>query len=1145
MTFDEILAQVLELLQREKRVSYRALKVRFQLDDDLLETVKDELIYAKKLAVDEENRVLVWIGTVAGTTAPPAPPPQAIPSTPTPATPAVQPTSPVMTARIPDAERRQLTVMFCDLVDSTKLSAQLDPEEYRDVVRAYQNVCTEVIQRYDGHVAQLLGDGLLIYFGYPVAHEDDPHRAVRTGLGLLAAMEDLYTRLQQEKGIQLALRLGIHTGLVVVGAMGGQGRQEQLALGETPNIAARIQGLAAPNTMAISEATYRLVQGYFQCQDLGARALRGITEPMHIYLVLSASGATSRLDVAQPRGLTPLVGRESEVALLLERWEQAKAGHGQVVLLTGEAGIGKSRLVQTLKDHVANEPHLRWECRSADYSQNTALFPLVDLFQRILRFEAHKTPDEKLGKLEQMLSQYRLPLEESVPLIAPLLALPVPEHRYPPLNLSPQRQRQKTLETIVAILLELAERQPVLFILEDLHWTDPTTLELLNLVIDQTPTASRIVLLTCRPHFQPAWHHRSYLTEITVNRVSHAQVEQIVNRMTDGKTLPKEVLQQIIEKTDGVPLFVEEMTKAILESGQLQAVDGHYERIGSLSTFAIPATLQDSLMARLDRLISAKGIAQLGAAIGRQFAYDVLHAVSQLDEATLQRELGRLVEAELLYQRGLPPQVTYIFKHALIQDAAYQSLLKSTRQQYHQRIVQVLEVQFPETAEAQPELLARHCTEAGLIEQSVASWYKAGQRAIERSAHVEAIAHLRQGLELLKTLPETRERLQRDVDMLIALGTSLIATKGFAAPEVGETYIRAQHLCEHLEDLDRLFPVLRGLWNCSGVRGELRTAHALSEQLLALAQQTHDPLMLPVAHRAVGTTLFWLGAEADALTHFTQGITLYNIQQHQASAFLYGEDAGVTCRVRGAWALWCLGYPEQGLAWSHEALALAQQMAHPHSLGFALGNTALLHQLRREVRAAEERAEATISLATQQGFPYFMADGSILHGWALTHQGQVKEGIEQMHQGLIAFCATGAALLRPYYLALLAEAHSAIGEPETGLTGLAEALTLVDKTGEQWCESELHRLKGELLLQQNSDNATAAETCFQHAITIAQNQQAKSFELRAATSLARLWQQQGKRQEAYDLLAPVYHWFTEGFDTADLQEAKALLDALA
>jgi class 3 adenylate cyclase/predicted ATPase len=1035
--------------------------------------------------------------------------------------------------------------MFCDLVDSTKLSSQLDPEEYREMVRAYQRVCSEVITRFDGHMAQLLGDGLLVYFGYPHAHEDDAHRAVRTGLGILAAMGDLNIHLQQAKGIQLAMRIGVHTGLVVVGEMGSQGRQEPLALGQVPNVCSRIQGLAAPNTIAMSDATYRLVQGYFQCRDLGAQTLRGVVEPITLYQVLSESGAQGRLDIVSARGLTPLVGRESEVTLLLERWEQVKAGHGQIVLLSGEAGIGKSRLVQMLKEHVSHEPHLRWECRSVEYAQNTALYPLIELFQRLWPLEVHEPPDAKLEKLAHALSQYHLPLEESVPLFAPLLGLPMPEHHYPPLNLSPQRQRQKTLETIVAILLELAAHQPVLFILEDLHWTDPTTLEWLNLLIDQTPTASILVLLTCRPHFQPAWHHRSYITEMTLNHLSHAQVEQIVTRMTDGKTFPAEVLQQIIIRTDGVPLFIEELTKAILESGQLKAVDGHYELVGSFSTFAIPATLQDSLMSRLDRLMTGKVIAQLGATIGRQFSYALLQAVSQLNDRTLYEELHRLVEAEIVYQRGMPPQSTYVFKHALIQDAAYQSLLKSTRQQYHQQIAQVLESQFSETTEGQPELLAYHYTEAGLTEQAVQYWHQAGQRASERSAYAEAITHLRTGLALLPTLPEIPERRQREVELLITLGASLLAVKGYAAAEVRETYTNARQLCAHLDDPHQLFPVLRGLWNHSLVRAELQTAHALGEQLLTLAQQVQDSAMLVAAHRALGVTLFHLGAVAAAHTHFTQGLALYDPQQQRTAAFLYGEDDGVICRSFIPWTLWLLGSPDQGLTRNQEAVTLVHQHAHPFSVSFALSLAAGFHQLCRDGHTAQEAAEAALHLTTDQGFPHWRAYSALLRAWALAHLGQAQAGIEQIKHSLRAYRATGAEIWRPYGLALFADAHRTLGQPAAGLPVLAEALTVVDTTGQRWYESEIYRLKGELLLQQSLDNQVETEACFHKALDIARSQQAKSFILRAATSLARLWQSQGKRDAARQLLGDVYGWFTEGFDTADLKEAKALLDALA
>ena len=975
MDYDAVLAQALALLQQEQRVAYRVLKRRLQLDDETLEDLKDDLIYAKKLAVDEDGRVLVWTGGTpsAPTTASPVP----LPATPD-VSPAQGEATPVAPPT-PEAERRQLTVMFCDLVDSTKLSGQLDPEEYRDVVRAYHTACTEVIRRYDGHIAQLLGDGLLVYFGYPQAHEDDAQRAVRSALGILAAVDDLPTRFPHAPGRPLAVRLGVHTGLVVIGAMGDQGRHEHLALGETPNIAARIEGLAQPHTIAVSEATYRLIQGYFTCQDLGAHALRGVTEAMRIYHVLGESGATSRLDIEQPRGRTHLVGREAEVTLLLERWEQAKGGHGHVVLLTGEGGIGKSRLVQMLKEHVAHEPHVRWECRSAEFYQNTTLFPLIELFQRLWRVDAQETPDAKLAKLEHALRQYHLPLEESVPLFAPLLSLSLPASRYAPLHLSPQRQRQKTLETIVAILLELAERQPVLLIVEDLHWTDPSTLELLNLVLDQTPTASLLVLLTCRSHFQPAWHHRSYLTEMTLNHLSHAQVEQIVTGMTGGKTFPAAVLQQILDKTDGVPLFVEEITKAILESGHLIDVDGHYALAESVRALTIPATLQDALMARLDRLAEGKAVAQLGAVLGRTFAYALLRAVVHLDERALGRGLAQLVQAEVLYQRGVPPHATYTFKHALVQDTAYQSLLRRTRQQYHQRTAQVLAERFPDLAETQPELLAHHYTEAGLAAHALLYWQQAGAHTAGRSAHREAIGHFHKALEVLTLLPDTAERAQQELALQRALGASLVATRGFAAPEVEHAYSRARALCRRLGDTREIGPVLFGLWGFYYVRGDLQSARELAEHLLTLAQEHHDPALLLQGHRALGDALFRLGELVPARAHLEQGMALYNPQPHRAHALLYGQDPGMGCRGFAALVLWVLGYPDQALQRGEEGLSLAHELSHPFSLAFILGQMSQLHGLRREWPAAQEGAEALMALAREQGFAQSLA-ASLMNG---------------------------------------------------------------------------------------------------------------------------------------------------------------------
>jgi class 3 adenylate cyclase/predicted ATPase len=1141
MDYDAVLAHVLALLQQEQRVAYRVLKRRLQLDDETLEDLKDDLIYAKKVAVDEDGRVLVWTG---GTSS--APPPAS--SVPLPATSAVSPAKGEVAPTVPpppDAERRQLTVMFCDLVDSTKHASQLDPEDWRDVVRAYQQVCTEVVQRHDGHIAQLLGDGLLVYFGYPHAHEDDAQRAVRTGLRILAAMGDLNKALQHAKGLQLALRLGIHTGLVVVGEMGGEGRQERLALGEVPNIASRIEGLAEANTVAISEATSRLVQGYFECQALGAQTLRGVAEPVRLYRVLQESGARGRLDVAVTRGLTPLVGRESEVALLLERWEQAKSGHGQVVLLSGEGGIGKSRLVQMLKDHVANEPHTRWECRSLPYYQNTTLYPLTDLFQRTLQWQPDEAPDEKLGTLEQALSQYRLPLGGTVPLFAPLLALPIPENRYPLLHLSPQRQRQKTLETIVAILLELAERQPMLFIVEDLHWTDPTTLELLNLVLDQTPTASMLVLLTCRPHFQPAWHHRSYLTEITVNRLSHAQVAQIITRMTEGKTFPQELLAQIIAKTDGVPLFVEELTKALLESGQLTTRDGHYDLTGSLSPFAIPATLQDSLMARLDGLMTAKVIAQLGATIGRQFSYALLQAVAQLNDRTLHEELHRLVEAEIVYQRGVSPQATYVFKHALIQDAAYESLLKSTRQHYHQRIALVMEEQFPETAAAQPELLAYHCTEAGLMAQAVTYWQRAGQQANDRSAYLEAISHCTHGIALLPALPETPERIHHALTLHIVLGAALSAVKGHATPEVEQAYTQAYTLCQQVGETPELVPVLHGLWWFYLGRAQLHTAREIGDTLLRLAHRAADPALAVVAHFTLGLTWWHFGVLPAARQHLEDGIALDTPAQRSAPVFHLGSDPGVGCRTTAAVTLWYLGYPEQALARVHEALALAHELSHPFSLAWAWYWAALVAQLRRDVPAVYAHAEAAVALASAQGFPLVVAQGTIVRGWALALQGQGEEGLAQVRQGMAAWRATGAVMAGPRLCVMRAEIAHHGGHTADGLHALAEAQTLVEQHEDRVWGAAIAHLRGVLLLRQTMPQQEEAEACFQQALDVARRQQAKSLELRAAMSLARLWQHQGKCTAAHELLAPIYGWFTEGLDTADLQDAKALLDTLA
>jgi class 3 adenylate cyclase len=755
MTFEEVLNQAIAMLQRQGRVSYRALKRQFGLDDDYLADLKAEIIEVHQLAVDQDGAMLVWAGGAS------AAPPAATPlQTAPPAAPRVdRPTTdapPAGAPRPPNAARRQLTVLFCDLVDSTALSSQLDPEDYREVVRAYQEVSAAVVQRFDGYIAQYLGDGLLVYFGYPRAHEDDAQRAVRAGLGIVEALGALNARLESHQAVRLAVRLGIHTGLVVVGEMGSGNRQEQLALGETPNVAARLQGLAAPDTILVSAATYRLIAGFFVCQDLGAHILKGVTEPVPVYQILMESAAQGRLEVTGSSGLTPLVGHEAEVRLLLERWGQSAAGQGQAVLLSGEAGIGKSRLVEVLRQHVLSAGAQRLMFRCSPYHTSSALYPVIEQVQRVLQWQRDDAPETKLDALEQVLQTYGFPLPEAVPLLAALLSVPL-LGRYPPLTLTPQRQRQQTLETLVAWFLAAAERQPVLAVWEDLHWADPSTLELLGLVLDQAPMARMLTLLTCRPEFPPPWATRSYLTQLTLGRLGRPQVEEIITRLTGGKPLPAEVVEQIVTKTDGVPLFVEELVKMLLESGLVQEEAERYVLTGPLPPLAIPTTLQDSLMARLDRLGPARDLAQLAAVLGREFAYEVLGAVAPLEETALQQALARLVEAEVLYQRGLPPRARYVFKHALIQEAAYQSLLKRTRQQYHRQIAQVLEVRFPETAENQPEILARHYTEAGLYEPALGFWKQAGECALGRSAYQEATVCFEQALEAVKHLPDSRD----------------------------------------------------------------------------------------------------------------------------------------------------------------------------------------------------------------------------------------------------------------------------------------------------------------------------------------------------------------------------------------------------
>ena len=1047
--------------------------------------------------------------------------------------------------RLPaEAERRQLTVMFCDLVGSTALSTRLDPEEWREVVRAYQTACAEVIARFGGHIAQYLGDGLLVYFGYPHAHEDDANRAVRSALRVVAAVGALAVQRHGREGGPLALRIGIHTGLVVVGEVGGGAPYEQLALGETPNVAARLQTLAEPDTVVVSETTHRLVRGLFLTRDLGPHDLKGVPTPLRAYQVLGESEARTRFDAAAVAGLTRLVGREQELDLLLDRWERVRERQGHVVLLNGEAGIGKSRLVQVLKTRIADAPHQLAECRCSPYYEDTPLYPITDLLPRVFGWSGDDTVDSKLGKLEQHLAQYEVPLTDTVPLLASLLSLPVPD-RYSLPAMSPERHRRRMIDAVLALLLAMAAGRPVLLIVEDLHWVDPSTIEFLTLLLDQVPTAPLFALFTARPSFQAPWPARSHLLVLSLNRFTRRQTELMVGNVAGSKSLPPEVVQQIGDRTDGVPLFVEELTKTVLESGLVREVADHFELTGPLLPLAIPTTLRDSLMARLDRLASVKAVAQLAATLGRAFPYELLRAVAPLEEAALQRELARLVEAELLYQRGVPPEATYVFKHALIQEAAYESLLKSARQQHHQRIAQTLVERFPQTADARPEYVAHHYSEAGLGAQAVGHWQRAGEQAIQRSANVEAIRHLTKALEVVMALPNSAARAQQELLLQITLAPAWIAVKGYAAPEVGQIYTRASDLCRELDDPPQLPTVLVGLWLFSLLRVELAKARELGEQLLSLGRHKDDPVILLSAHYALGNTLAFRGELGPAREHLEQCIALYDPRPHRSLAFLYGDDPRVACLHFKAWCLWYQGYPDQARQCIDETVAVGRELGHPQVLAFALCGAAVIEHLRRDRQLTRQHAEAAMELCREQGLPFYHALGRVLRGWALVEEGHAPEGIAEMREGLRAYRSTQARWTEPYLLALLAEAYGNSGQPHEGRRVMAEALDVIRETQECAWEAELYRIEGELLLNSGAPRAgPEPEERFRRAIDTARRQEAKSWELRAATSLGRLWQGQGKRDAARQLLTQVYGWFTEGFDTGDVHEANAMLREL-
>lgn len=1133
MTFEECLNETIALLRRQQRVSYRALKRQFEIDDAYVEDLRCELVEVLGLALDHDGKLLVWKREQAAAAE------HKLHVDPVAARAAQAP------APMAGAERRQLTVMFCDLVGSTELSAQLDPEDLRNILRRYQGETSAVIRRFDGFVAQYLGDGMLMYFGYPRAHEDDAQRAVRAGLGVLEAMQG-FNRSHRQGRKDLAVRIGIHTGLVVVSEVGGVERREPLALGETPNIAAKLQALAAPDTLLVTAATKRLVEDAFVFEQAGPLELKGRSEPLMAFRVIGVRESERWPTVASTAGASPLVGRGAEVQFLTERWARSKEGFGQVMLLLGEAGIGKSRLAGLLREHVSPDGGICITFRCSPYFVHSALHPVIVCLQQLLDFQREDAADAKFAKLERSLQRYHFADKGTVPLIASLLSIPVPEVRYPALELSPQQLKRETAEALTAWLVEEAQQHPVLLVIEDLHWADPTLIELLTLLIDRIPAARMMLLMIFRPEFAAPrpWAAHSYVSQIPLGRLDRREVETLIPQLLRGKKLPDEVLKHIVAKTDGVPLFVEELLKMVLESGMVSGESGEYRLVGPLPQMGIPTTLQDLLMARLDRIAAAREIAQIGAALGREFSYELIQAVAPMDSRALDQGLERLVEAELIYRRSQAAGTRYVFKHALIRDAAYQSLLKSRRSFLHDRIARAMEQRFPEIRETQPELLAHHYTEAGLAEEAAGCWQRAAQRAIERSAYVEAIHHLDAALRLHKSLPATAQTIRRELMLRTSYGLALTATKGYAAPELEDTYARARELSRQIGEAPEILPLLNGSWSFYHVRGDFQSARELGEQQLRLAEKSESPVALIQARRSIGVTLLYSGELEPGLAHIEKAIALYDPTVHCDFAFrLNGLDLGVSVLSFAAWGSWLLGRPTRALQRNDDMISMARSIDHPYTVAWALVFSGWLYQMRRDVELTRARAEATIALAKEHGFSLFQAMGTILRGWSLAMSGSTQEGIAELCKGTDQYRQTGARSSLMHWHVLLAEAYHMAGQFEKGLSVLIEAQG--EQSGERYYEAELHRMRGELIFARARRDARAlaeSERCFAQALEVARAQRARSLELRAAMSLSRLWRQQGRTADAQSLLAVVVSRFDEGFDTADLQEAAALVN---
>ena len=1032
------------------------------------------------------------------------------------------------------AERRQLTVMFVDLVGSTALSRRLDPEEMREVLRAYQNAVAGEISRLEGFTAKLMGDGVLAYFGWPRTHEDEAERAVRAGLAVIAAVG----RLPTAAGEPLRARIGIATGLVVVGDLvGDDAAQEQAVVGDTPNLAARLQAAAEPGTVVIADATRRLLGDLFVLRALGPQSFKGISEPMPAFAVLGERALESRFAARQAGRVAPIVGRDQELGLLLERWRQAKTGEGQVVLLSGEAGIGKSRITEALVEAVRTEPHflVRYQC--SPYHGDSALYPVIQQLAHAAGFAADDDLDRRLDRLEALLCRATDDVGEVAPVVAALIGLDATS-RYGVLTMTPQQRRNRTLAIIIDQLTGLAGRKPVMWVIEDAHWIDPTTLELIEFALDRVQSLGALMLITARPTFVASFASHPVVTRLALNRLARAATQAIVARIAHGKRLPEALLDEIAARTDGVPLFVEEMTKAVIESGALRETADAYHLDGPLSALAIPTTLHDSLMARLDRLQPVKEVAQTAAVIGRSFDHRTIAALAARSEGELGDAMRRLVEAELVFRRGTPPDATYLFKHALVRDAAYESLLKARRVALHARLLDVLESQ----GDAAPEVKAQHAEAAGLAERALDHWQEAGTQALARPAYKEAIASLENGVRLCRALGEGVQWKRREQSLHLQLGQALIANQSYSAPATLRAFERALVLADELGNVSLQLPAVFGQW--AGHYIASTGSAKLAERYAVLAETQPEIGPRLVGLRMLGLECFHAGRFKESLALVRKALDSYDPVAHRDLAGRFGHDPRTAAANYLVWNLWHLGFPDEAARTIEDNLQWTRQVNHANTTGIALCfGVAIPHIWLRRPDRVESAAREGLRLAEGVSLALWHAWAQVHLGWALSQQGTAP-GVEEIEAGLREARQVGAGRFEPFHLSLAADAYARAGRHYEAQTCVAQAFAALAHGRDLAFAAELHRMRAGLFLRVGPGAYDTAQADFRRALEIATQQEAPMLQLRAARDLARLLAECGGRRQAADLLAPFYGGFTEGFETADLKEAKTLLDEL-